>query len=122
MTMLVELSETASNLMLNALSTLMDGGSIELLSDSKVLAMLKLSSPATMSAAGGELEFNAIAEEDAALAQGTATSARIVGPDGSEILSCDVGDENSDAVIKLNTTKIYRGGPIRLRSFRLVMP
>jgi hypothetical protein len=33
-----------------------------------------------------------------------------------------VGDSNSDAVIKLNTTKIYRGGPIRLRSFRLRQP
>ena len=49
-------------------------------------------------------------------------SARVVAADGSEIFSCDVGDENSDAVIKLNTTKIYRGGPVRLKSFRLVMP
>ena len=120
--MLVELSETASNLMLDALSALMDGGSIELMSDSKLLAVLKLSNPAAMTAAAGKLEFNDIAEEDAAFAQGIATSARIVGADGSEVLSCDVGDENSDAVIKLNTTKIYRGGPIRLQSFRLVMP
>ena len=119
---MIELSETAGNLMLNALSTLMDGGSIELLADGRVLAVLKLSSPATEPAIGSELEFLDIAEEDAALAQGTADSARILGPDGSEILRCDVGDANSDAVIKLNTTKIYRGGPVRLSSFRLVMP
>ena len=28
----------------------------------------------------------------------------------------------ADAVIKLNTIKIFRGGPVRLKSFRLVMP
>ena len=119
---MIALSFLAGNTMLDALSTLMDGGSIELLADGRVLAVLKLSNPATMRAAGNELEFNDIAEEDAALAQGTANSARILAVDGSEILFCDVGDANSDAVIKLNTTKIYRGGPVRLTSFRLVMP
>lgn len=119
---MIELSETAENNMLDALSILMDGGSIELMADGHVLAVLKLSNPATMGAIGSELEFNDIAEEDAALAQGTANSARILGSDGSEILVCDVGDQNSDAVIKLNTTKIYRGGPVRLSFFRLVMP
>ena len=120
--MIVELSEDASNAMLDTLAVMMDGGSIELMSDGRVLAVLQLSSPATMPAAGGELEFNNIAEEDAALAQGNADTARIVGSDGREILSCDVGDANSDAVIKLNTTRIFRGGPVRLKSFRLVMP
>jgi hypothetical protein len=100
----------------------MDGGTIELMSDQRVLAVLKLSSPAAMAAVDGEIEFNEIVEEDAALAQGNAVSARIVAADGSAVLSCDVGDENSDAVVKLNTTKIYRGGPVRLTSFRLVMP
>jgi hypothetical protein len=119
---MINLSETASNAMLDVLSALMDGGSIELRSDQRVLAVMKLSIPAALPAVEGELEFNEIAEEDAALAQGTATGARIVGADGSEIFSCDVGDLNSDAVIKLNTTKIYRGGPVRLESFRLVMP
>ena len=120
--MKIELSETAGNAMLDTLASLMDGGSIEVMSDQRALAVLKLSIPAAMPASGGELEFNTIAEEDAALAQGNATLARILGPDGSEVFSYDVGDENSDAVIKLNTTKIYRGGPVRLKSFRLVMP
>jgi hypothetical protein len=118
----IELSETAGNAMLDALASLIDGGSIEIMSDQRVLAVLKLSIPAAMPASGGELEFNEIAEEDAALAQGTATVARILGPDGSEVFACDVGDENSNAVIKLNTTKISRGSPVRLRSFQLVMP
>jgi hypothetical protein len=120
---ILELSETASNAMLDVLAVMMDGGSIELQTgDGATLAVLHLSSPAAMSAAGAELEFNDIAEEDAALAQGNVTAARIVSADGSEVFSCDVGDLNSDAVIKLNTTKIYRGGPVRLESFRLVMP
>jgi hypothetical protein len=118
----LELSEIAADAMLEALSKMMDGGSIELMSDERVLAILRLSNPAAMAAVDGELEFNDIAEEDAALAQGNVTTARIVAANGSELLSCDVGDLNSDAVIKLNTIKIYRGGPVRLHSFRLVMP
>ena len=121
--MIVDVSEAAGNAMLDVLAEMMDGGSIELLSgDGKMLARLTLSNPAAMPAIGGELLFNEIKEEDAALAQGNAMSAHILASDGSEVFSCDVGDENSDAVIKLNTTKIYRGGPVRLKSFRLVMP
>ena len=81
-----------------------------------------MASPAAMAAVDGELELNAIAAEDAALAQGTATTARIMGPSGDDVFVCDVGDRNSEAVIKLNTTKIERGVPLRLDSFRLVMP
>jgi hypothetical protein len=66
--------------------------------------------------------LNKIAEEDAALAQGTATFARLVTRGGSEVFSCDVGDMTSDAVIKLSTTVINQGGPVRIDSFRLAMP
>jgi hypothetical protein len=38
------------------------------------------------------------------------------------VFSCDVGDEKSDAVIKLAGTKIHRGAPVRISSFRLAMP
>jgi hypothetical protein len=119
----IELSETAGNAMLDSLSILMDGGSIELLSDTqRILAVMKLGNPAAKEAIAGELEFNTIAEEESAPAQGTAQTARIMAANGSEVFSCDVGDESSDAVIKLNTIKIFRGGPVRLKSFRLVMP
>jgi hypothetical protein len=67
--------------------------------------------------------LNKIYEEDAARAEGRAETARIVGRDGAEIFSCDVGAENSDAVIKLTgNAQIDRGGPVRLNSFRLSMP
>lgn len=118
--MIVDLSDATKNILLDTLSSLMDGGSIELLSDEqRTLAVLKLSDPATRVAAGGEIEFNQIIEEDAALAQGNAAAARILAADGSEVFNCNVGDDNSDAVIKLNTTRIFRGGPVRLSSFRL---
>ena len=119
---MIILSDAASNAMLDALSQLMDGGSIELYSDERRLAVLRLATPVADPAIDGELEFNEIDEEDAAMAQGTAPDARIVAADGSVIFSCDVGDENSEAVIQLNTTRIYRGSPVRLKSFRLVMP
>ncbi len=120
--MILELSEQAGNAILDTLAAMLDGGSIEVMSDQRILAILRLSDPATMPASGAELEFNAIAEEDAALAQGIATTARIIGADGGEVFSCDVGDENSDAVIKLTgTTKIFRGQSVRLSSFRLAM-
>jgi len=109
--------------MLDVLSGLMDGGSIELLSiEEQVLAVLKLSNPATKQAVDGGLEFNTIADEAAALAQGNAATARIFGSDGQVVFACDVGDRKSDAVIKLNSTKIYRDSPVRLQSFQLVMP
>ena len=120
--MIIELSEQAGNAMLDALSALMDGGSIELLTgDGKILAVLPLSYPAAMVAVDGEIEFNDIAQ-DLARAKGNATAARIVAADGSEIFSCDAGDENSDAVVKLTSTQINRGAPVLINSFRLAMP
>jgi hypothetical protein len=119
---IVNLSEAASNAMLDQLGKMMDGGTIELSADNGVtLAVHRLSHPAADTADAGNLVFNKIAEEDAALAQGNAASARILAADGSEVFSCDVGDEKSDAVIKLNTTRIYRNGPVRITSFRLGM-
>jgi hypothetical protein len=118
---MINLSETAANAMLDELSRLMDGGSIELISDQRVLAVLRLSDPAAMSALGGEIEFNDIAQ-DIARMKGNATSARVVAADGTEIFSCDVGDENSDAVIRLTSLQINRGAPVLINSFRLGMP
>jgi hypothetical protein len=87
-----------------------------------LLAVLKLSSPAATDAVGGELELDKIAEEDAALAQGNAAFARLVTKSGVEVFSCDVGDLSSDAVIKLGTTQITVGAPVRIDSFKLAMP
>ena len=120
--MILNVSERGGNTMLNALSELMDGGSIELLSgNGVVLATMKLSDPAARDASGGELELNKITE-GIATAAGHAETARILSPNGAEVLLCDVGGPDSDAVIKLTTTSINKGGPVRLTSFRLAMP
>ena len=79
--------------MLDALAGLMNGGSVEILSDTqRVLATLRLS--------------NSVCGRS----------------DGSEVLACDVGDENSDATIKLTPQKITAGAPVRIQSFKLAMP
>ena len=103
---------------------MMNGGSIEIAYrvSGSPLAMLRLSDPAAMPAFGNELELNEITEEDSAFANGTATAARIVGRDGSEVFTCDCGDENSDAVIKLTPAQIGLGASVRISSFRLAMP
>lgn len=120
--MILNLSEATSNTMLDAIARMMDGGSIELLSNTgNVLAVLKLSNPVAEAATGGDLIFGKIREADA-VAYGVATSGRIVGRDGNEIFSCDCGDLNSDAVIKLNPVQITRDAPVRINSFRLAMP
>lgn len=120
--MIVNLSEATSNVMLDSVARLMDGGSIELLSDTgNVLAVLKLSNPVAEAAAGGDLVFNMIREGDA-VAYGVASSARIVARDGSEVFACDCGDLQSDAVIKLNPVQITRDAPVRIDDFRLSMP
>jgi len=121
--MSLNLSDDARNVMLDALAKTMDGGSIEILSDTqRVLAELLLSSPAGAPAVDGVLELNPITEEPVAPATGTATVARVLTRTGAEVLSCDVGDRNSDAVIKLTTATITAGGPVRLDSFQLSMP
>ena len=114
--MILELSHASSNVMLDALGKTMDGGSIELLADAqRVLAVLYLLDPAATEASGGELKLNHIAE-DRAPATG-AMSARIIGGNGTELFSA-----NSDATIKLTPQLITRGAPVRIDSFRLVMP
>ena len=120
---MIVLSEAAANAMLDQLARMLDGGRIELRSeDGRALAVLKLSDPAAGEAADSELVFNPIAEEDAALAQGQASAAMVFDAAGEAVFACNVGDESSDAVIRLNTTRIFRGGPARLNSFRLMMP
>jgi hypothetical protein len=111
----------SSNVMLDALSETMNAGVIELLDDDqRVLATLKLSDPAAATV-DGVLEFYPTSEERA-VAHGTAAFARILTPSGDEVFSCDTGDEESDATIKFNTTKFRPGGPVRIDSFKLVMP
>jgi len=119
---MITLSENASNVALDAVARLMDGGLLELLDGSgQVVAELHLSSPAAEAAADSALMLSRI-DDGIAIKSANAETARIVGPDGVEVLVCDVGDERSSAVIKLSATEIPIGFPVRITSFWLVMP
>jgi hypothetical protein len=64
----IVLSDAAGNVMLDSVGEMLNGGHIELLTgNGGVIATLQLSNPAAMAAADRELEFNRIAEGDAAL-------------------------------------------------------
>lgn len=120
--MILQLSEQAGNAVLNSLGALLNGGTIEVLTnDGKLIAALRLSNPATQPAVESELVFARIGEDVAAVG-GKAATARLVSSSGQEIAVVDVGDENSDAVIRLNTITIARGSPVQLGSFKLAMP
>jgi hypothetical protein len=108
--MILNLSDFGSNAMLDALSAAMSGGSIEMLSDNqRVLAVLKLASPAAPPAVGGAIELNPITKENAARATDIVSFARILSRDGTEIFSGDVGSLKSNAVIKLSSTAVHAG-------------
>jgi hypothetical protein len=120
--MIVNLSTSASDEALNSIGRLLNNGSIELLTQSgSIICTLPLSNPATKPAADGELEFAAIGE-GVATASGVAKFCRVLTATGKEVLSADVGDENSDAVVKLHPVSISARQPVRLNSFKLAMP
>lgn len=82
-----------------------------------LLGTLTFSDPSAAAASGGVLTFNALTQDSAADATGTATWARIQDSDGNVVFDCDVG--TSGATINLNTTSIVVGGPIVISSFTL---
>lgn len=73
------------------------------------------------SEAAGALTFGAITQDDAADASGTATWARLKDGDGVARGDFDVTNAAGAGTIKLNTTTIVAGGPIRVTSFVITM-
>lgn len=69
----------------------------------------------------GTITFNPIAQDNAADAAGIAVWARVYDSDGVARADFDVGDEASEAVIKMNTTTVVEGGPILISSFTLTV-
>ena len=130
--MIINLSDAAGNVMLDALSGMLDGGSVDILSDDGVrLAAIKIPDPATSAAKQGEIEFRKtvrtpegvlIFGESSAIMGGKAMRGRLLTASGGEVFTCDVSDEQGDAVIRLNTIEISPNGPVRIKFFRLAMP
>src|SRR5262245_40569581 len=119
--MVINLSPAAADPALNTIATLAAGGSLELLSDEGgLLAALSIPAPAAEAAVDGEIEFREIKGE--AVSAGRARAGRIVAPGGDELITFDVGDAKSNAMLKFPSAQLAPGDPIAIKSFRLVMP
>lgn len=79
-----------------------------------LLAELICGSPFAAAAAAGVLTANAITQDSAADATGTATWFRIVTSANVFVMDGDVGTAGSD--LNLNTTSIVIGGPVAVTS------
>ncbi len=81
-----------------------------------LLAELVCNATFAPAASGGTLTLNAIANDTAANATGTATWFRIVKADGTtHVLDGSVGTSGAD--LNMNTVSIVTGGPVAVSSF-----
>lgn len=91
------------------------------LSANTLLAELTLGSPLAAAASGGVLTLNAITQDSAADATGTATFFRIFQSNGTTaVIDGDVATSASD--LNLNTVSIVTGGPVQITSFTITAP
>lgn len=79
-----------------------------------LLAELTLSDPSAPAASAGALTLNAITQDSAADATGTATWARLVDSDGNFVADCSVGAAAADII--LNTVSIVAGAIVSISS------
>lgn len=120
--MILRLADMGRNVMMRALADRLDSGSIEIVSENGVgLSILRLPDPATDMPDDGVLEFRKMADVDAQ-ASGTATAVRVNDSGGNLILEGDVSGAKGDGFLKLITTAIVAGVPVRISSFKLTMP
>ena len=90
------------------------------LSGQTLLAQLTFGDPSAGAASAGVLTFNAITEDSAADATGTATWARMEDSDSNTVFDCDVG--TTGTTIILNTVSIVVDGPVDITSFTVTVP
>lgn len=69
------------------------------------------------STASGSLTMNAITQDSAADATGTASWARIADSTGATVMDIDITTTGGGGTMQLNTTNIVAGGPILCTSF-----
>ena len=121
--MILSLSEDANDAMLDSLATMMDGGTLEMLSDDDdLLVSMPLANPVAGPAVDATLEFNSPISPAIATLSGQAATARIVAADDTDVLTCDIGDENQRCHDQAQHDAIFRGEPVRLGAFTLKMP
>jgi len=89
----------------------------EPLTNQTLLATLTFSHPCAETPVGGM-----ITEDREVPASGVVAWARIADGDDNTILDLDVTGPNGGGMIEINTTRIVRGGPFRLRDFGINFP
>lgn len=86
-----------------------------------LLGTLTCSDPSSTQA-DGVITFEAITQDSAADASGTASWARLADSAGAGVADFDVTAAAGDGAIKLNTTTVVAGGPIAMTSLTITMP
>lgn len=128
-----QLSYAAVNAQADALGALLDNGYLRIYDGAQpanadtavttqvLLAELRLGATAFGAAVNGVITANAISDEDAALASGTATWCRLLKADGTTaVMDGSVG--TSAANLVLASTSITAGGPVAVSSFTHTVP
>jgi len=87
--------------------------------DQTLLGTAVLSADPSATNSGGLITFNAITQDDAADASGTATWMRLYRGDDTAFADMDVGDLASSATAKMNTVTVVAGGPIKINAFTI---
>jgi hypothetical protein len=121
------LSNVAEDAMLEAVRGLLDGGELRLydsiVPSSPSAAITAQTHLATVRFVETKLDGGQVRgsfdQNDLVIASGKATWARAYSADGLVVLDCDIGDEDSGAGVKLNTTGLRKGGPVVIHSFSL---
>ena len=70
---------------------------------------------------GGVITFSTITEDASTDADGTAVWVRLCDSDGNGVIDGDVTNAAGDGFVKLNTTTIVAGGPLRVSSAVLMV-
>lgn len=131
---MIRLAIAAQNAMLSAVGNLVDAaraaGTLSLyagampgkpedsIGEAKLLARMKFSRPGFGKPSAHSV--TAVFETgEMALDNGRCAWARVEDGAGHAIIDVAVGDEESDAPMKINTVEIRKGGPVIIRSFTL---
>lgn len=96
------------NTVSDAVTTLLNGGTLEILAGATVLASLALSATAAASASGGVATFNTITSATASNT-GTADGFKLKNSSGTEQLSGSVTTTGGGGDIELDTTAVTGG-------------
>ena len=127
-----DISNAAASAGLDAVTALLNGGTLRLYSGTKpagpdsalsgntVLAELGLGSPAFGAASNGVASANAITPDSSANATGTASFYRAFGSGGAAVCDGEVGTTGSD--LNLSTTSIQAGAEVSISSWQLTLP